>query len=113
MLDGYIRRSNQDSVVQRKDQHDPSIFVFKEEFILTDRPTKLVVFHDNMGTLGAADKTRRQAQFLVCEIDPWSRGVDDELRVDIVCLIRELIAQENRVFTAADHADVIYGTRIC
>jgi hypothetical protein len=53
---------------------------------------------DEVRAFRAADEPRGQTQFAVGEIDPRSRRVDDKFRFHVVVLVRQFVAQDERVF---------------
>src|SRR5512147_2191145 len=79
-----IRSANDHTIKQREDEHDTSIFVLKKEFIFANGFAKFVVLHNNMRTLRASNETGGYAQFAICEIDPRTGSVDNQLWVYII-----------------------------
>ncbi len=64
---------------------------------------------DDMRPFGAANVVCGQAKLAVGHVDPRASRVDDQLRAHIVGLIGQFVAQDERIFMPADHADVIHG----
>ena len=102
-----VRRPDQHVVVQRKDQHNAPIFILEKELMVANGLSQFLMADDKMGAFRPADIPAREAQLAVRKIDPRAGGVDDQLRLHIVCIVGDLVAEDDGIFTAPDHADII------
>ena len=91
ILDGQVGSADHDLIEEREDQHDPSILVLKEKFVVADGLAQFGVIEHQVRAFGGANIMRWQAQAPVRSIDPGTGRVDHQAWCNIKILAAHFI----------------------